>query len=107
MEQASAEFGRNIEPQINAFKLDKGINEIIRFKGQVGMPLNDPEETELQLIRQANEILRYKNYLEESIVNWLKGAQDSQNQEITALKLKLKAILEGLKHEEMMEKARA
>jgi len=96
MEEASAEFGKPIEPQIQDFKLEKGIEQIIRFKGQVGIPTKNTEENELKLIRQAQQILQFKEGLIESIHNWLKVAKTSNNIEIEAFKEQFDKILKGL-----------
>ena len=90
MEQASAEFGKNVIPQIEQFKLEKGIEQITRFKGQVGIPTKDKEEYELKLIRQAQQIIKFKDLLNEAIFNWFKATKDSQNKEISAFKEQLK-----------------
>ncbi len=86
MEQASAEFGEPIEPQIQAFKLEQGIQQISRLKGQVGSPTSSQEEYKFKLLRQAQLILQFKALLTESIDNWLIASKNSQNQEIIDLR---------------------
>ncbi len=91
---------RQTKSSVQEYALDKGIKELTKFEGQAGSRPNyseDDQEFELRLIRQANDILRFKDSLIKSLENWLEGSKDSKNQEVISLKGNLKKILECLK----------
>lgn len=98
IKQGSAEFGKSVEPQIQDYKLDKGIPEISRFKTQVGIKEDDNQETELKLIRQYSKIEAFLDNLKESLANWLASAKEHpQNKEIQGLVAKAEELREKLK----------
>ena len=96
--EGSAEFGKSVEPQIQDFKLDKGIPEIARFKSQAGIKEQDTQETELKLIRQYSKIEAFLASLIESLANWLaEGKKHTENEEIAGLVEKAEDLQRRLK----------
>lgn len=81
-----------LEESLSKYKLEHNIQEISRLNNRLSNQSDiNEKDYELKLIRQANEILKFKEILENCRKNWLKASNKCKHEEV----MKFRKIFEN------------